>query len=221
MSINKETVNFPLSQLILWWSGEEEPAWAKTSGMIRESVAYALRQRPEGIAFLKSRLKSDDLKERGKALWLLSRKEVCDEEIVSHLIEAFRNPEGREPRIRFAFKELALNGLMAVEQYPLERSEVEELLVCEAADTKAVAAKAMVYLSRAFPEDAIDLLRAGLRSANPMMRANACTEAGFRNVSELRIEVADLRKDPNDYVARSAQIGCEMFDLFERKQKRA
>lgn len=219
MPIYKKTVNLPLSQLIRLWRGEEKPDWAKSHALVKESVAYALRKRPEGIAFLKSCLDSDDLREQGQALWFLSRKEICDEETVGHLIHFFRKLAEQETKFRFAFKEFALDGLMAVEQYPLERSEVKELLFGESVEAKDAAAKAMVYLSRAFPEDVIDILRDGLNSINPAKRHHACTESGFRNIIELRDEVQRLQIDQDSYVSRGAKIGMSMFAMYEYKAK--
>ena len=216
MPINKEIESSSLEQLTRWWSGEEMPDWAEAYGLVKESVASALRKRPEGVAFLKSRIKSEDLQEQGKALWFLSRQEICDEEIIGYLIDAFRNPGDLEPRMAFAFKAMALGGLMTVERYHLEQSEVEELLECGHDDA---AARAMVYLSKAFPDDAMRLLRSGLQSPSPIMRAYACTEAGFRDFIELRGEVEGLQRDPHPFVARSALIGYDVFRVFEWKRQ--
>jgi hypothetical protein len=57
------------------------------------------------------------------------------------------------------------------------------------------------------------VLRAGLKSANEIKRGYACTQAGFRNIKALKDEVRELRKDADRFVANSARIGCEMFDL--------
>jgi hypothetical protein len=91
----------------------------------------------------------------------------------------------------------------------LKRSEVERLL----ASGDELQAAAMLYLSRAYPADAAGILGDGLRSRDKWVRGKACSEAGFRNIRELRDAVARLLDDEDDYVARSAQIGIEMFDL--------
>ena len=71
----------------------------------------------------------------------------------------------------------------------------------------------MLYLSRAYPADAAGILSDGSRSRDKWVRGKACSEAGFRNIREIRDAVARLLNDEDDYVARSAQIGIEMFDL--------
>jgi hypothetical protein len=95
---------------------------------------------------------------------------------------------------------------------PLKRSEVERLL----ASGDELQAAAMLYLSHAYPVEAAGILGDGLRSRDKWVRGKACSEAGFRNIRELRGEVASLLDDEDAYVARSAHIGIEMFDLKAR-----
>ena len=71
----------------------------------------------------------------------------------------------------------------------------------------------MLYLSRAYPADAAGILGDGLRSRDKWVRGKARSEAGFRNIREIRDEVAGLLDAEDDYVSRSAEIGIEMFDL--------
>ena len=217
MDTRKIIQNASLEQLIRWWNGEEIPDWAAGSVLIREKIAPALRSSAEGIAFLKSRTRSKDVKEKQRALLFLSHKEVYDDEVKRLLADTFRNADNFETQLALAFKGFVLDCFVALDQYPFERYEVKPLLVCE---LKGTAASAMVYLSHAYPEEAVAILRAGLRSDNDYMQANACTEAGFRNIRELREEVAELRKSESWYIANSAKIGCEMFDLFEWERHR-
>lgn len=211
MNINERFRRASLTQLIRWWNGEETPGWAHETCLFLPKIANALSKIvPEGVEFLKRQARSDDLQRHALALSCLSKKRIADEEIVCLLIDAFRRHRSSEPKADAGLKTLALNGLVAIERYPLGRAEVEPLLEHE---DKWLGAAAMVYLSHAVPEEAVKILRAGLRSRNPIRRGQACTEAGFRKIRILRKEVATLLKDGNEYVARSAQIGCEVLNL--------
>jgi hypothetical protein len=125
-------------------------------------------------------------------------------------LDAFRINSGYEARVADAFKGVAMDCLVEIGEYPLDRGEIEPLLED---NEKYLSATAMVYLSHAFPEETIPILRAGLKSDNPIKRSYACTQAGFGNIKELKDEVRELRKDADRFVANSAQIGCEMFDI--------
>ena len=81
--------------------------------------------------------------------------------MIGALIDAFRNTCEFEVQLALAFKGFALDCFVSVDQYPLERNEVEGLLIYAMKDT---AASAMVYLSHAYPEEAITILRSGLQS---------------------------------------------------------
>ena len=215
MDPNQEIQKASLPKLISWWAGENLPDWATATALLHEKVASALRRvGPNGIRFLKTQIESGDLRKRAVALRALSNKETCDDEVVSFLIDAFRVSSGLERQAADGFKELAMNSLINIEQYPLDRSEVEPLL--EHRD-KYLAATAMVYLSHAVPDETIGILRSGLRHANPIRRGYACTQAGFRNIHQLKHEVSDLLKDSDQFVSRSARIACEMFDLVSAR----
>jgi hypothetical protein len=71
----------------------------------------------------------------------------------------------------------------------------------------------MIYLCNAYPDEAVDFLRSGLQSKNPALRGNACTEAAFRNLHELKVEIEQLKNDSDEFVARSAQIAIDLFEL--------
>ena len=144
----------------------------------------------------------------------MAHAESADGEVLDSLVEAFRFTRHPDPRVIDGFKTLALEGLMSVERYALGRAEVERSLM---SDDGWLAAAAMAYLSRAHVEERVDILRAGMRGRNPKLRGRACTEAGFRNIRELEGEVKALLSDADEYVARSAQIGCEVFELARRR----
>lgn len=211
MNINEEVQKASLAQLISWWMGQDLPEWANATALFIDKVTFALaRKGSDGIQFLKTQVDSEDSKKRQLVLRALADKETYDAEVVKFLIDAFRINQSYESQVADAFKGLAMDCLVEIGEYPFDRGEVEPLLEHK---EKYLSATAMVYLSHAFPEETIQILRAGLKSANPIKRGNACTQAGFRNIKELKDEVRELRKDPDRFVANAAQIGCEMFDI--------
>jgi hypothetical protein len=209
MNINHQIRKASIPQLIRWWTGEEIPRWASTASLLHQKVAAELSRRgSKGVQFLKAQARSGDIRKRSTVLCALARKGSYDSEVENLFTEAFYNEARLEPEVALAFKELALNCFIRVGQFPLGRSEVELLLEHE---NRHVSASAMVYLSHKFQEEAIKILKEGLKSSNPIKRGHACTEAGFRNMSELRSEVESLLRDEDDFVARSAQIACDVF----------
>lgn len=213
MNLDQKFENVPLTQLMLWWNGEELPEWSKETALFLLKTANALVRAGEvGIAFLRSQVESEDLPRRYYALDKLAHPVRADESIVQCLVKAFRHPPSDTLEAVAGFKILALNGFVRIGSYPLERNEVESLLKN---GDKWLAAEAMAYLSHAFETEAVAILSAGLESSNPAIRGQACTEAGFRNIRPLKDKVANLLNDSDEYVARAAQIGCEMFELAE------
>ena len=211
MDINQEIRKASLPQLISWWSGEDVPDWSKATSLFADKIAFALRRKgAEGIQFLKTQIDSKDIKKRQLVLRALANKETYDDEVVKFLIDAFRINPGYDTEVADAFKGVAMGCLVDIGEYPLDRAEIEALL--EHRD-KWLSATAMVYLSQACADEAIEILRTGLRSANPIKRGQACIQAGFRNIEKLENEVRELLNDSDDYVARSAQIACEVFDI--------
>ncbi len=203
MTINERIQSASVEELIEWWNLKEPPEWATSTHLFLDKVAGALsRVGPKGIAFLKTQAElEDDTKRKYLAVMNLADSRFADRDVVRYLVSAFRKEHP-------GWKEVALEGFVSINDFPLARSDVEQLLdVCP---------EAMVYLTHAYPSEAVRLLREGLRSDDHSIRGKACTEAGFRNIAELRDEVAALLHDKDDYVARSAQIGCEMFELFAR-----
>ena len=211
MDINKNFQNASVPQLIRWWNGDDVPEWSNETALFLHKTANALaRAGDEGVEFLKAQIESEDLPKRYLALNRLAYPNTADERIAQCLVDAFRLPPSQEAKVVSGFKSLALDGLVRIEQYPLERSEVELLLDNS---EKWLAAVAMVYMSHAFEREAVDILRAGLESGNPIMRGHACTEVGFRHIQPLKDKIINLLKDSDEYVARSAQIGCEVFEF--------
>lgn len=211
MNLDEKFENASVRQLMRWWNGVDVPEWSKETTLFLHKTASALgRAGDEGIEFLRAQVESEDLHKRYLALDRLARPEIADERIVQYLVDAFSHPPSNKPEMVVGFKILALDGFVRIKQYPLERSEVEPLVD----DSQGwLAAAAMVYLSHAFESEAVDILKAGLESSDPIRRGYACTEAGFRNIRPLKDKVVSLLKDADQFVARSAQIGCEVFAL--------
>jgi hypothetical protein len=211
MSLKEELDNASVGQLIRWWNGDEIPESAKTTFLFLEKTGGALsRAGLEGVEFLRTQVESDDVYKRALALKHLANPLIADERTTGHLVNAFRCDGFHEPETVVGFKILALDGLVRIEQYPFERDEIALLLEHE--DTE-LAATAMIYLSHAYTEETIEILRAGLKSKNPRMRASACAEVGFRNIYQLKKEVAALLSDADVYVARAAQTGCFVLEV--------
>ena len=208
MDINHQIRKASVSQLIRWWTGEEIPRWAGTTSLHQKVAAELSHRGSKGIQFLKAQARPRDNRKRSIVLWALARKGSYDSEVESLFTEAFYNGASLEPETALAYKELALDCFIKAGQFPLGRSEVEPLLEHE---NGHVSASAMVYLSHKFQEEAVKILKEGLKSSNPIKRRHACTEAGFRNMSELRSEVESLLRDDDEFVARSAQIACDVF----------
>ena len=211
MYLNEEFKSASVSQLIRWWNGDDVPEWSKGMALFLQKTAHALSLAgSEGVEFLRTQVESKDVSKRAIVLGKLADPRIADEKAAQYLVNAFSEKQSDEPEIDSGFKTIALNRLVGISYFPLKRGEVESLLEHE---DKWLAAAAMVYLSHAFECEAVEILRAGLESRNPAMRAHACTEAGFRNIRQLKEKVALLLKDDDTYVANAAQIGCEMFDI--------
>jgi hypothetical protein len=158
------------------------------------------------VKFLKSQAEADGGgKKKYLAIGSLVARKIADDDVIGYILTAFRNPDP-------VWKAAALDWFISIKHFPLKRSEVELLL----ASGDEFQATAMLYLSHAYPADAAGILGDGLRSRDKWVRGKACSEAGFRNIRELRAQVAALLNDEDAYVARSAHIGIEMFDLKER-----
>ena len=204
MTINETISSAKVEQLIEWWNLDEPPAWANSTHLFLEKLVSALRRvGPEGVQFLKSQAETDGgAKKKYLAISSLVARKIADDDVIGYILTAFRNPDP-------IWKAAALDWFISIKHFPLKRSEVERLL----ASGDELQAAAMLYLSRAYPADAAGILSDGSRSRDKWVRGKACSEAGFRNIREIRDAVARLLNDEDDYVARSAQIGIEMFDL--------
>lgn len=211
MNLNERFDNASVPQLIRWWNGDDVPMWSKETALFLHKTANALgRAGVEGIEFLRAQVESEDLHKRYLALNKLANPKTADEGILQCLVGVFRRPPSDNPKVIVGFKILALDGFVRIGKYPIGRGEVKPLIEH---GQSWLAAAAMVYLSHAFEGEAVMILGAGLESGDPIMRGHACTEAGFRNIQPLKDKIATLLKDADEYVARSAQIGCEVFDL--------
>jgi hypothetical protein len=207
LTVNETINSAKVGQLIEWWNLNEPPAWANSTHLFLEKLVSALRRvGPEGVQFLKTQAEaSGSTKKKYLAISSLVGGKIADDDVIGYTLTAFRNPDP-------IWKAAALDWFISIEHFPLRRSEVELLL----ASGDELQAAAMLYLSRAYPADAAGILGDGLRSRDKWVRGKACSEAGFRNIRELRAQVAALLNDEDAYVARSAQIGIEMFDLKAR-----
>jgi len=203
-----ETINAAsLEQLIEWWSLGAPPAWAESTHLFLDKVASALRRAgPGGVRFLKSQAEAESAtKRKYLAIASLVAIKLADEDVIGYALGAFRSADP-------GWKEASLDWFVSLKHFPLKRSEVERLLAA-GGETQA---GAMLYLSHAYPAEAARILGDGLRSSEKWVRGTAASEAGFRNIRELRTQVAGLLDDEDAYVARAAQIGIEMLDLYDR-----
>jgi hypothetical protein len=184
----------PFEQLLRWWDGIDPlPADFSEGGI--DEVAYALSKHPpEGVGVLKRFLEASALARRRAALCFLAWPEVADEEVRAALLRAFYS-EDRDLRYT------ALWGYIDLNYFPLERAKLTTLLD---ADDQRMAALAMVYLSHAFPEDSVKILREALGSPNPRMREYACDEIGDRDIEELKSEMRMLLGDKDTRVVEAA-----------------
>jgi hypothetical protein len=200
MTVNERIQSATVEELIEWWTLEEPPDWAKETHLFLDKLASALsRVGPKGTSFLKSQAETEhNSKKQFLAIYSLACRGVADADVIRYLFAAFRKDHA-------GWRDAALEGFVSVKHYPLARSEVEAVL--------DVSAAAIVYMSYAYPAEAVELLRGGLRSRHHWIRGKACTESGSRNFIELRREVEQLLDDEDDFVARSAQIGCEFFKI--------
>lgn len=185
--------NAPLDQLLRWWERNEPlPKDFNVGGF--DELAYALAKHPEGIMMLRKFLEAGDLERRSAALRFLATPGIADEEVRAALIRAFWSADPE-------FRCIALWGFIYLSFFPLKRDDLQALL--DGADQR-MAALAMVYLSRACPEDSVPILREALQSSNPRMREYACDEIGDRDIEELKGEMRLLVDDVDAKVAQAA-----------------
>ncbi len=187
--------NAPLDQLLRWWERSESlPGDFDVGGF--DEVAYALAKYAEGVAVLRKFLQSGDLERRSAALRFLAKPGIADEEVRTVLVRAFGSDDPE-------FRTIALWGFIDLSFFPLKRADLQPLL--DGADQR-MAALAMVYLSRACPEDSVAILRDALRSTNPRMREYACDQIGDGEIEALKEEMRILVKDTDPDVAQTAQL---------------
>ncbi len=191
----------PLSKLLSWWDGAEPPLADFEEGFLDE-VAFALtKYQPEGIAALKLSLGSDDWQRRSAALGALAYPELADEQVRVALVQAFHNGSQQD-------KYAALWGFIRLAYFPLGKDHIDPLGIDE---DERMSALAMVYLSRARPAEAVQILGAGLRSPNPRQREYACDEVGDRGIGELSDRLRPLLADADPAVAEAARSNLAFF----------
>lgn len=183
-------------ELKQWWNTPTLPEWADSQESFFDELAYALsKQGFRGQQFLKSFLDAPDIARRCAALYFLADPTSGDPDIEQALQAAFATQHA-------ALQTAAMWGLMNLKRFSLERAEVEQLYQ---GNDKRLSALAMVYLSRAFPDEQIVILRAGLASANPRQREYACDEIGDYGIAALMSDLQRLQTDPDTAVAQAAQ----------------
>jgi hypothetical protein len=201
MGLFKLVDNATVQQLRLWWSSEP-PDWANDPSSFLDEVAYALSESgPEGIAFLKSFLDEGTPDQRARAIHFLADKRIVDPEIIGQMIDAINE---RDPQLQTA----AVWGLIQVDHFALSRDQAEQLRV---SPNERLSASAMVYLSRAYPEESIAILSQALQSSNPRDREYACDEIGDRRIAELKDRLKGMLSDANQDVRRAAADNLELF----------
>ncbi len=188
-------------QLHEWWSGDAVPEWADSHQSFFDELAFRLSLRGlSGPAILKGSLADTDIIRRRAALRALTKD------------PALRDPDVEEAvRLAFAFpdtalKTVALWGCIFMGHFLLERPQIEQLYH---GDHERLSALAMVYLSLAFPDEQIEILRAGLHGANPRQREYACDEVGERGLTILMEDLTPLCDDPDEAVAQAAKASLD------------
>ena len=201
MGIYDAIRNAPLRRLLRWWDGTDPPP-AGFEGEYLDEVAYALaRAGPGGVAALRHFLDAEDVPRRRAALTFLAEPHLADEAIQAALMRAYRATDS-------SLQTTALWGFMHLGYFPLSRAEMEQQM---RHGNERTAALAMCYLSRAFPSEAVALLRAGLQSRNPRMREYACDEVGDRRITVLSAALRPLLHDPDEDVAQAARSNLAFF----------
>ena len=201
MGIYKQVDNASLEKLKRLWNNKT-PKWADSRGLLIEEVGYALSKiKPDGVKFLKTFAYSEDNEKRGWAVYFLADKGVVEDDVIKYLIDMFSSNDKM-------LKNLALWGFINVDHFPIQRSVIENLMNNE---DERLAALALVYLSYAYPEEAVQLLQEGLLSSNPRKREYACDEVGNRKIYQLKQYLVNLLTDPDEYVVQSASINLEGF----------
>ena len=201
MGLFRQVDDASVQQLQQWWSSEP-PDWADDPARFLDEVGYALSESGrEGIAFLKSFLNQGTPEQRATAMYFLADKRIVDPEVIEHLGDAFNEPN---PELQTA----ALWGLIHVDHFALAREAVEQLTM---SSDERLSALAMVYLSRAYPEESVAILSEALQSPNPRAREYACDEIGDRRITELKDRLNGLLSDGNQDVLRAAAANLELF----------
>lgn len=203
MSYLKEMEGASFEQLFRWWSSDEVPNWGESRDTFFSELACALVQNDEqGVSFLKRYTKDENVAKRKAALWFLADKRIIDDEIIEAISEAFRS--GNQD-----LKTTAIWYYINAERFELKEQTVEQLF--HDADER-MSALAMVYLTRAHPDQRVEMLREALASENPRMREYACDEVGDFDIEELKGRLAELVNDPHSEVREAAKANLGLWD---------
>lgn len=184
----------------LWKEFSDEEDETRQSFLYWLALELASRR---AIDFLRAQLRSDHLERRSYALIALSKVSPVDD-LIEELVDAFSGDSG------VLLRSAALYALAYANRFPLNRADVEPLLDDTDDELSTVAA---IYLSRAFPEEAVSILRPLLSNSSVLRRKQACVEAGLSNRFELEADLRRLIEDPSEEVRKEAVDGLEALEI--------
>ncbi len=197
-----EIHNATLDQLLRWWDGSDDlPSNFEEEGL--DEVAFALtKHRPEGISRLSKSLDDPDLDRRDAAITFLAGTGTVDQRVIGAMHLAFHTGI---PRL----VNTVLHRCIAIGHFPFSRNDLQPFAV---GPDERLAARAMVYLSHAEPDNSVAILGDALASRNPRMREYACDEIGDRQIGELKDAMGALIADPDPDVASAAASNLPFFE---------
>lgn len=202
MNSNNIIDDAPIEQLIAWWEERIEKSQNSTAPRDDVVARALIRNGNAGICFLKKQVESNDIERRGRGLFYLAEAGFYDEDILESLVNAFEDVDLR-------LKETALIGCVKLNKFVLNRQKVIQELNH---DNEFLAVEAMIYLSNAYPSEAVEILREGLQSISPIKRGRACVEAGKMHIFQLKDDVERLLRESDTYVSNMADVALTFFD---------
>jgi hypothetical protein len=204
MGLYAEIDHASFDDLKAWWqSGSPDWAGADENEMVMQEIAFALcGYGRDGIELVWSDVRSTIREKRRAALSSLAWPDVAPPGLLDDLSAAFLDDDR-------LLKTDALWGFIHLRAYPLHRVDVEAIV--HGSDER-LSALAMVYLSYAFPDERIAILRQALHSPNPRHREYACDVAGDEGLTELHDEIAGLCDDPDIDVRRAAHSNLPLAE---------